>query len=55
MSALVEKKTGLDGNRTLIQGGLCPWCKSGSIFAHDIEPSYNAKKGCKEQNTGANA
>jgi len=37
MSALVEKKTGFDGNRTLIQGGFCAWCKAGSIFAHDIE------------------
>src|SRR5215510_5530674 len=36
MSALVEKKTGLDGNRTLIQAGLCCWCKTGSIFAQDI-------------------
>jgi hypothetical protein len=33
---LVEKKTGLDGNRTLIQGGFCGWCRAGSIFAHDI-------------------
>jgi hypothetical protein len=37
MSALVEKKTGLDGNRTFIQGGLCPWCNAGLIFAQDIE------------------
>jgi len=36
MSALVEKKTGLDGNRTLIQGGLCGWCSAGSIFAQDM-------------------
>src|SRR4029453_8498586 len=36
MSALVEKKTGLDGNRTLIQGGLFVWCRAGSIFAQDI-------------------
>ena len=36
MSALVEKKTGLDGRRTLIQGGLVAWCKDGSIFAQDI-------------------
>src|SRR5262252_7111233 len=37
MSALVEKKTGFDGSRTLIQGGLRAWCNAGSIFAHDIE------------------
>src|SRR2546429_6070315 len=36
MSALVEKKTGLDGNRTLIQDGLCAWCNAGSILAQDI-------------------
>jgi hypothetical protein len=36
MSALVEKKTGLDGNRTLIQGGFCPWCNAGSIFTRDM-------------------
>jgi hypothetical protein len=44
MSALVEKKTGLDGKRTLIQGGFCPWCRAGSIFAQDMEQSYNVKK-----------
>src|SRR6185437_10895519 len=36
MSALVEKKTGFDGNRTLIHGGFCAWCNAGSIFAQDI-------------------
>ena len=36
MSALVEKKTGFDGKRTLIQEGLCAWCSAGSIFAQDI-------------------
>jgi hypothetical protein len=36
MSALVEKKTGFDGKRTLIQGGLCAWCNAGSIFAQDM-------------------
>jgi len=44
MSALVEKKTGLDGKRTLIQGGFCPWWRAGSIFAQDIEQNYNVKK-----------
>jgi hypothetical protein len=36
MSAFVEKKTGFDGSRTLIQGGFCAWCNAGSIFAQDI-------------------
>jgi hypothetical protein len=44
MSALVEKKTGFDGSRTLIQGGLRAWCNAGSIFAQDINASYNVKK-----------
>ena len=44
ISALVEKKTGFDGNRTLIQGGFCAWCRAGSIFAQDIsKKSYNVK------------
>src|SRR5438477_2899841 len=37
ISAFVEKKIGLDGNRTLIQDGFCPWCNAGLIFAQDIE------------------
>src|SRR5436190_20452421 len=37
ISAFVEKKMGFDGSRTLIQGGFCAWCNSGSIFAQDIE------------------
>src|SRR5262252_6210875 len=37
ISALVEKKTGFDGSRTLIHGGFCAWCRAGSIFEHDIE------------------
>jgi hypothetical protein len=44
MSALVEKKIGFDGSRTLIQGGFRAWCNAGSIFAHDIEQSYKVKK-----------
>jgi hypothetical protein len=45
ISALVEKKTGFDGNRTLIQGGFCVWCRAGSILAQDIsKKSYNVKK-----------
>ena len=36
MSALVEKKTGFDGSRTLIHGGFCAWWSDGSIFAQDI-------------------
>jgi hypothetical protein len=44
ISALVEKKTGFDGSRTFIQGGLCAWCRVGSIFAQDISAkSYNVK------------
>ena len=44
ISALVEKKTGFDGNRTLIQGGFCAWCRAGSILAQDISnESYNVK------------
>jgi hypothetical protein len=33
---LVEKKTGLDGNRTLIHSGFLDWCNEGSIFEQDI-------------------
>src|SRR2546430_6270517 len=40
MRALVEKKIGLDGSRTLIHGGFCARCSVGSIFAQDM-----AKKG----------
>src|ERR1700738_4880399 len=40
--ALVEKKTGFDGKRTLIQDGLCDWCRAGSIFAQDIVEESNA-------------
>ena len=37
----MEKKTGLDGNRTLIHAGFLDWCNDGSIFEQDIsEPSY---------------
>src|SRR5215475_4352604 len=52
MSALVEKKTGFDGSRTLIQGGFCDWCRAGSIFAHDIEQSYNVRKVTKVKSPG---
>src|SRR6266480_4118260 len=41
MSALVEKKTGFDGKRTLIQGGFCAWCNAGSIFAQDMTTKIN--------------
>jgi hypothetical protein len=44
ISDFVEKKTGFDGNRTLIQGGFCAWCRVGSILAQDIsKKSYNVK------------
>jgi len=36
MRAFVEKKTGFDGSRTLIQGGFRAWCSAGSIFAQDM-------------------
>ena len=35
-SALVEKKTGLEGSRTLIQSGFFSTCREGSIFAQDM-------------------
>src|SRR6266568_5725708 len=41
ISALVEKKTGFDGSRTLIQGGFWAWWSEGSIFAHDMSPKVN--------------
>src|SRR5438477_2504398 len=37
INAFVEKKTGLEGKRTLIQGGFWVWCKAGSIFAQDMK------------------
>src|SRR5204862_3147845 len=43
ISALVEKKTGFDGNRTLIQDGLCAWCSAGSIFAQDMLDQINER------------
>jgi hypothetical protein len=42
MSALVEKKTGFDGSRTLIQGGFCAWCSIGLIFTQDMRAKANA-------------
>src|SRR6202162_619327 len=42
MSALVEKKTGFDGKRTLIQEGLLAWWSDGSIFAQDIALKISA-------------
>jgi hypothetical protein len=54
ISALVEKKTGFDGSRTLIQGGFCAWCRAGSIFAHDIsKKSYNVKNVTKVKSPGS--
>jgi hypothetical protein len=48
ISALVEKKTGFDGSRTLIHGGFCDWCRAESIFAQDISnKSYNVKNVAK--------
>src|SRR5256886_14663182 len=42
MSALVEKKTGFEGSRTLIQGGFRAWGNAGSIFTQDIARDANA-------------
>src|SRR5207247_2453554 len=42
ISAFVEKKTGLDGSRTLIHGGFCGWCNAGSIFMQDIAMKRNS-------------
>src|SRR5436190_16105147 len=44
MRALVEKKTGLEGNRTLIQGGFCAWCKVGSSFVHGMMRKANRSR-----------
>src|SRR6266576_3284246 len=61
ISALVEKKTGFDGNRTLIQGGFFAWCRAGSILVQDIsKKSYNVKNVTKVKSprialTNANA
>src|SRR5438876_5599304 len=53
ISALVEKKTGFDGNRTLIHGGFCAWCRAGSILAQDIsKKSYNVKNVTKVKSPG---
>src|SRR5881398_2713296 len=48
ISALVEKKTGFDGNRTLIQGGLCAWCSAGSIFAQDMSKKLTQRYGLEK-------
>src|ERR1051326_4702211 len=53
ISALVEKKTGFDGSRTLIQGGFCAWCRAGSIFAQDISnKGYNVTNVTKVKSLG---
>src|SRR5215813_7011011 len=35
INALVEKKTGFEGNLTLIHGGFCGCCRAGSILEQD--------------------
>jgi hypothetical protein len=50
ISALVEKKTGFDGSRTLIQGGFCAWCNAGSIFAQDISMKLQPLKKLQKLN-----
>src|SRR5262245_32853848 len=52
ISALVEKKTGFDGSRTLIHGGFCAWCRAGSIFAQDISKSYKVQNVTKVKSRG---
>ncbi len=52
MSALVEKKTGFEGNRTLIHDGLCGWCSAGSIFAQDIVDQINERVVEKQPSRG---
>ena len=42
MSALVEKKTGFEGSRTLIQSGFRDWCRAGSILVHDMTADHSA-------------
>jgi hypothetical protein len=42
MRALVEKKTGFDGSRTLIHGGLWVRCNAESIFAQDMAKKVTA-------------
>jgi hypothetical protein len=50
ISALVEKKTGFDGSRTLIHGGFCGWCRAGSIFAQDISMKLQPLKKLQKLN-----
>src|SRR5205809_3102821 len=42
ISAFFEKKTGLDGSRTLIHGGFCGWCNAVSVFMQDISMKRNS-------------
>ena len=54
MSALVEKKTGFEGSRTLIHGGFCAWWRAGSIFAQDIGRRFKCEcPSCKSSTLGA--
>jgi len=52
ISALVEKKTGFDGNRTLIQGGFFAWCSAGSILAQDMAKKFTTLKGLQKLKRG---
>src|SRR5437588_11310320 len=46
MSVFVEKKTGLDGSRTLIHEGFFAWWSEGSIFTQDMEGAdYRMRRG----------
>src|SRR5215469_2789867 len=53
ISALVEKKTGFDGSRTLIHGGFCAWCRAGSIFGQDISEKVTVLKRLQKLNRDA--
>src|SRR6266705_3959539 len=48
ISALVEKKTGFEGNRTLIHGGFCAWCNAVSILAQDMQVKISQRKAEKQ-------
>src|SRR5439155_18493489 len=53
MRALVEKKIGLDGSRTLIHGGFCARCNAGSIFAQDMAKKVTTLQKLKKLKSSA--
>ena len=55
ISAFVEKKTGLEGSRTLIHSGFFAWCNDGSTFEQDIcawKLPLNVRKATGRRRTG---